>query len=365
MKKYGYEAANVRRWTLILLNLILLVGSSFPVVIYHYNGYTAWENISWIDQKQLDSEALLNLLTRVFFLMSLFGCSLQLLKLFGLLGEQRRNSRFTSIMLSEITLVGVAGVPIAEAVHFYRGNGYFNFRLFHPTSWALIAIGICVWMIILSLRLSATMPIFRSLARRNYENGIMDITMDGNTSRDEQGGSSEPDTVYEKNNIRRWLIFLLAVIMFLGLNIPVSKSDNRNIGNVAESLFSNGVAEAVISPGIGVLCLLAYLLILGGSALQVMKLMGLFGDGFRNDRGKSVILAAAQAAGIAILALGVKALLNFHDIYGIKSWLTAWSVGFYVLLALAVLQTVLACRLTWTRPVIEGPSVQPPKNQRM
>lgn len=370
MKKFGYEAANVRRWTLILLNLIVLVGSAFPIVVYSGFGFSVWElRESIFDRKIIfelfDSGALMTVLGSLFFLMSLFGCGLHLLKLFGLFGEAKRNSRFASILLSEVTLAGLAGVPIVETIRVSKGNGGFSFEAVHPSCWALIAIGIAGWMIGLSMKLSATKPVFRSLARNYSENGIMDMAMDENAVNDERSEHPELDFVYEKNNIRRWLVLLLAVIMFFGLNIPVQ--NGYNIGMLAENAFVAGVVDMIISPGVGMLCMVGYLLILAGSVTQVMKLMGLFGDGFRNDRIKSVALGAAQACGLLIMVICVfvryKTVLS--GVYSFKSALGTFSVGFYLLLALAVLQTVLAFKLTWTRPVIQGASVKPPKDKQI
>ncbi|MBO4697168.1 MAG: hypothetical protein J5643_07820 [Lachnospiraceae bacterium] len=369
MKKYGYEAANVRRWTLILLNFILLAGSAFPVIVRYGSAYSpGWMFDSsyylGISREFLDNGALLSVLRILFLLMGTFGCGLHLLKLFGLFGEAKRNSRFVSILLSEVTLAGVTGVPVVETVRCCQGYSKYSFKTVHPSAWAFIAIGIGVWMIMLSMQLSATKPVFRSLARNYSENGIMDIALDENALNDERSEHPELDAVYEKNNIRRWLIFLLAVIMFLGLSIPVSGLEN--IGAVAEGLFYEGVVMTAISPGVGVLCLLAYLLILCGSAAQVMKLMGLFGDDFRNDRSISVLLAVAQAAGLVLLAVGgLVSLKAVNGAFTLKMWLKSWSLGFYVLLASAVLQTALAYKLTWTRPVIQGPSVKPPKDRQI
>lgn len=402
MKMTGYEKANARRFTLILLNVVLLLGAFFPIISLDYEQLSLFTiagshdcRYSWNDYEKL-REAY-NCLIGLMGLLYFGAATLHLMKLLGLLGEQRRNSRFLSIMFSEASLAGTIGTPllwylsIRAKERYETATAAETASIMAPGVWAFICLAITVWMILLSIRLEPTKPVFESLTGTRTEDGIMDYAAAG---REDISVTLLENTtsVYEKNNLRRWLLFVLSIFSLFGMLLRLM---NGLTAWCVPGILRYGYTanKDILSRYDRIwawLGAIAVLVLFVTTLFHIMKMMGLLGDKCRNNKRLSedyFILQIVALLGLAacnymlkvdfigdmqvrwtnadsIMAVFLEKKYEysaFYDKSSVWNYMKSLSCWYYLWLGISVFGLIPAHRLTWTKPMIEGASPVEPQ----
>ena len=409
MKMTGYEKANARRFTLILLNVVLLLGAFYPIISLDHEQLSLFTisgsldcRYAWNDHEKL-REAY-NCLIGLMGLLYFGAATLHLMKLLGLLGERRRNSRFLSIMFSEASLAGTIGTPllwylsIRAKERYETATAAETASIIAPGVWAFVCLAITVWMILLSIRLEPTKPVFESLTGTRTEDGIMDYAAAG---REDISVTLLENTtsVYEKNNLRRWLLFVITVFPLFGMLLRLMNgltawavpgilrygyTANKDILGRYERIWAWLGAIAV-------------LVLFVTTLFHIMKMMGLLGDKCRNNKRLSEDFFILQIVALLGLAAcnymlkvdfidGMQVLLQtvkttsdsgkdflvaflapqyeysaFYDKSSVWNYMKSLSCWYYLWLGISVFGLIPAHRLTWTKPMIEGASPVEPQ----
>lgn len=402
MKMTGYEKANARRFTLILLNVVLLLGAFFPIISLDYEQLSLFTiagshdcRYSWNDYEKL-REAY-NCLIGLMGLLYFGAATLHLMKLLGLLGERRRNSRFLSIMFSEASLAGTIGTPllwylsIRAKERYETATAAETASIMAPGVWAFVCLAITVWMILLSIRLEPTKPVFESLTGTRTEDGIMDYAAAG---REDISVTLLENTtsVYEKNNLRRWLLFVLSIFSLFGMLLRLM---NGLTAWAVPGILRYGYTanKDILSRYDRIwawLGAIAVLVLFVTTLFHIMKMMGLLGDKCRNNKRLSedyFILQIVALLGLAacnymlkvdfigdmqvrwtnadsIMAVFLEKQYEysaFYDKSSVWNYMKSLSCWYYLWLGISVFGLIPAHRLTWTKPMIEGASPVEPQ----
>ncbi len=117
-----YESANIRRWFLIILNIVFFFGVFWPLFSTGGQAITAW-TIRQRLRVQYSGIGLgavfgFGVSATVCFLFVLLCPVLHFFKLLGFFGEARRNSHGWSLLFSILELIGVVGLPIICIVRY-------------------------------------------------------------------------------------------------------------------------------------------------------------------------------------------------------------------------------------------------------
>ena len=123
MKTENYERTNICRWVLLLLNLLFAFGTVFPVFEYDADDKANMWNIcrkmriyssaDLFDRSPFPSKEYFwqSVLLTALVILLLIIPILHVMKLLGLLGESRRNSRGLSLAFSVCVTIGIIVVP--------------------------------------------------------------------------------------------------------------------------------------------------------------------------------------------------------------------------------------------------------------
>ena len=172
-----YESANIRRWFLIILNIVFFFGVFWPLFPTGGQAITAW-TIRQRLRLQYSGIGLgavfgFGVSATVCFLFVLLCPVLHLFKLLGFFGEARRNSHGWSLLFSILELIGVVGLPIICIVR-YSISASFKVSMSEMallfsnlSAWPYIWLALSIVAIIMSNRLEYTPPVFRSLSRNS------------------------------------------------------------------------------------------------------------------------------------------------------------------------------------------------------
>lgn len=172
-----YESANIRRWFLIILNIVFFLGVFWPLIPTNGQAITAWTIRQRLGIRYLkDSwEAVFGfgVVATLFFLFVLLCPVLHLFKLLGFFGEARRNSRGWSLLFSIFELIGVIGLPITCILRYSVSTSYvvsmadMAFLFSNLSAWPYLWLALSIVAIVMSDRLEYTPPVFRSLSRNS------------------------------------------------------------------------------------------------------------------------------------------------------------------------------------------------------
>ncbi len=164
-----YEGANIRRWILILLNIVFFIGVFLPLFSIKSVDVTALSIRQQLRTGYFSFKGDVvawGLGATVCFLLLILCPVFHLLKLLGLLGEARRNSRGWSLLFSIFELIGVLGLLIIcfkICVSLLGSKAGIGLLLLLST-WSYIWLVLTIIAIVLSNHLGYTPPVFRSLS---------------------------------------------------------------------------------------------------------------------------------------------------------------------------------------------------------
>lgn len=183
MNNESLESRNINRWMLLIINVLFLFETAFPVFENKVTLWTIKDALHKIlvtrysSAQGISAYSLLNFLLTICLIFLVVSPLLHILKLVGLLGETRRNSRAYSSFFSLCELVGVFGVPALYCAYCFSLTGSMSTLsvLWGALSvWTYIWFAVAVIALVLSGRLLPTDPIIPSLTGRKSIDIICD-----------------------------------------------------------------------------------------------------------------------------------------------------------------------------------------------
>lgn len=125
MEQRAFTSPNAKRWGLIILNIVFFFGV-FQPLFEVTNEVSAWNlrrylanGISRMDQAEA---ALISILITLFLLVLIADPIVHLLKLLGVFGEAKRNSRSLGMMLSLLELIALIVVPSTVVLAYFQAG---------------------------------------------------------------------------------------------------------------------------------------------------------------------------------------------------------------------------------------------------
>ncbi|MBR7020271.1 MAG: zinc ribbon domain-containing protein [Lachnospiraceae bacterium] len=148
-------------------------------------------------------------------------------------------------------------------------------------------------------------------------------------------------------NEKRWTLFGCNVFFFIAVFLPLFEIDllitsaSMSTWNVISGGFR--VLMTFVNAGVGTLAGLLAVLLLVIPIVHCLKLIGVFGERFRDSADVSTILSFAEI--IALLGLPLVLLFSDIDDVELSDILNVISVVFYIWLVVAIVAVVLSIRL--------------------